>query len=238
MTALDCREGVEFYNAVKDIVCGGDITELYSGVRYYRDPCGCQIYRKERGGRMLLLVDEPYANGLSPLLSAWDIQIEPPYASLSHGAGVAIRKTSTTHFGNHPVTVPLTNTRCVFAAPCAVGPLQPGSPGERGDKPAVSGLIFIDPPGAAAYPIAAASELGAGNRMENPANPRLIVCGDSDFISNAVLSSGMEGNLLFFLSSMQWLAGFQRPLPPSLPFSRRFALSSSEPVPGTPLLLL
>ena len=43
------------YNAVKDIVCGGDITELYSGVRYYRDPCGCQIYRKERGGRMLLL---------------------------------------------------------------------------------------------------------------------------------------------------------------------------------------
>ena len=49
------REGVEFYNAVKDIVCGGDITELYSGVRYYRDPCGCQIYRKERGGRMLLL---------------------------------------------------------------------------------------------------------------------------------------------------------------------------------------
>ena len=165
------------------------------------------------GGRMFLLVDEPYANGLSPLLAAWDIQIEPPYASLTRGTGVAIRKTSTTHFGNHPVTVPLTNTRCVFAAPCAVGPLQPGSPGERGDKPAVSGLIFIDPPGAAAYPIAAASELGAGNRMENPANPRLIVCGDSDFISNAVLSSGMEGNLLFFLSSMQWLAGFQRPLP-------------------------
>ena len=51
------REGVEFYNAAKDVVRGGDIAFLYCGVRYYRDPKGCQIYQKvSRDGRRMLVL--------------------------------------------------------------------------------------------------------------------------------------------------------------------------------------
>ena len=51
------KEGVDFYNAVKDVVRGGRIAESFCNVRYYRDPKGCQIYKKvsKDGGRMLVL---------------------------------------------------------------------------------------------------------------------------------------------------------------------------------------
>ncbi len=51
------REGVEFYNVVKDIVRDGDIAFLHCGVRYYRDPKGSQIYQKvSRDGRRMLVL--------------------------------------------------------------------------------------------------------------------------------------------------------------------------------------
>lgn len=51
------KEGLDFYNAVKDVVCSGDIAEFFCNVRYFREPKGCQIYKKvsQNGGRMLVL---------------------------------------------------------------------------------------------------------------------------------------------------------------------------------------
>ncbi len=51
------KEGIDFYNAVKDIVRFGSIAENFCNIRYYRDPKGCQIYKKvsKNGGRMLVL---------------------------------------------------------------------------------------------------------------------------------------------------------------------------------------
>ena len=59
-------EGIAFYGAVKDIVRGGNIAEVYCDVDYYRDPKGCQIYKKVSadGRRMLVLAhffERPYA---------------------------------------------------------------------------------------------------------------------------------------------------------------------------------
>lgn len=51
------KEGLDFYNAVKDVVRSGDIAEFFCNVRYFREPKGCQIYKKvsQNGGRMLVL---------------------------------------------------------------------------------------------------------------------------------------------------------------------------------------
>ena len=59
------KEGVEFYNAVKDVVRGGNISAFFCDVRYFREPKGCQIYQKTApdGRRMLVLVhcfERPY----------------------------------------------------------------------------------------------------------------------------------------------------------------------------------
>lgn len=60
------KQGIAFYNAVKDVVRSGRIAETYCDVRYYRDPKGCQIYKKvSRDGRRMLVLahffERPYA---------------------------------------------------------------------------------------------------------------------------------------------------------------------------------
>ena len=50
------KEGIDFYNAVKDIVRTGSIAESFCNVRYYRDPKGCQIYKKVSGNASRMLV--------------------------------------------------------------------------------------------------------------------------------------------------------------------------------------
>ena len=49
-------EGIGFYNAVKDIVRDGDIAEISCNIRYYRDPKGCQIYKKISRDKSRLLI--------------------------------------------------------------------------------------------------------------------------------------------------------------------------------------
>ena len=58
-------EGLEFYSAAKDIVASGDIADVFCNIRYYRDPKGCQIYKKisQDKRRMLVLAhffEEPF----------------------------------------------------------------------------------------------------------------------------------------------------------------------------------
>ena len=58
-------EGLEFYSAAKDIIASGDIAEVFCNIRYFRDPKGCQIYKKvsQDKNRMLVLAhffEEPF----------------------------------------------------------------------------------------------------------------------------------------------------------------------------------
>ena len=60
------REGIAFYEAVKDVIRDGDITETRCDVKYFRDPKGCQIYKKvsRDKSRMLILAhffERPYS---------------------------------------------------------------------------------------------------------------------------------------------------------------------------------
>ena len=161
------------------------------------------------GGRLLLLLENAYANGLLPLLAAWGIQLEPPPAELDSRLATGVRKTASTQYGNHPIAKMLRNTQCIFSSPCMVSPVSQEGASEQSDKPSVTPVVYAETRADASYPIAVASELGAGNLLENPANPRLFVCGDSDFVSNANLSGYMEGNRILFLSALEWLTGFQ-----------------------------
>lgn len=54
---LSCiREGLEFYQTVKQIVRNGDITAIDCSVKYYRDPKGRQVYVKTYGRQRLVIV--------------------------------------------------------------------------------------------------------------------------------------------------------------------------------------
>ncbi len=50
------RDGLDFYETVKDIVRYGDITAIDCNVEYYRDPKGRQVYIKDLGDRRLVIV--------------------------------------------------------------------------------------------------------------------------------------------------------------------------------------
>lgn len=59
------KEGIEFYNAVKDVIRSGDIAQSECSVTYFREPQGCQIYKKVSRdlNRMLILAhffERPY----------------------------------------------------------------------------------------------------------------------------------------------------------------------------------
>lgn len=54
---INCiREGLDFYNGIKEIVRYGAITDISSTVEYYREPRGRQVYEKEYQGRRLVIV--------------------------------------------------------------------------------------------------------------------------------------------------------------------------------------
>ena len=50
------KEGIDCYNAVKDVVRSGSIAECFCNVAYYRDPKGCQIYKKISRDKSRLLI--------------------------------------------------------------------------------------------------------------------------------------------------------------------------------------
>ena len=163
----------------------------------------------DNGGKVMVLLDDPYAGGLSAVLERWGLRVANP-----PGPQHLPVRISTTQFAEHPATRRLANVMTAFSNPCVIETLDSGPVAGRRDKPIVSPLVFIPPTdpalgvfasGAPRQAIAAASELGASARGRESA--KLLVCGDSDFISNAMTQRGFQGNTLFVLSSIEWLLG-------------------------------
>ena len=164
-----------------------------------------------RGGRALVLVDDPHAAGLAPLLRVWGVEL----ASAPGGPGAT--RASALEYAAHDAARDMDNVLTVFSAPCVVRPAESGPAENRADKPRAEALVFASVSGLGPrYPVATASELTAPGAGAPLGGTRLVVFGDSEFVSNGMLGGGREGNALLFSAALNWVAGSPRPqMPPA-----------------------
>lgn len=181
----------------------------------------------ERSGRMLFLMDPsdpPAAAGLDKLLKTWGVKLSPEVAM---GATLTGRELIVSQYGDHPITRNLKKIVTMFYMPRVIEPeaAPSDSPDALVDKPNVSVLVSntvqdwaeanlkenpprydpgVDRRGPVS--IAVAVEKGQVGGIEVEIKPtRLVVLGDSYFVSNGALSSGVGGNVDLFMSALNWL---------------------------------
>ena len=177
----------------------------------------------DRKGRIFILLDKDSVSGLDALLGTWGVKV---------GTGVVVGLTITGHelvvteYGKHPVTSRLKNITTMFYMPRPVEPYsgEAVSPESPVDRPRVTVLASNTKEGwletakdlparfdsktdrQGPVPIAVAVEKGPASGIEVELKPaRMVVIGDSLFVSNGGLSEGVGGNEDFFMSAMNWL---------------------------------
>jgi hypothetical protein len=178
----------------------------------------------QAGGRAMLLVDAGVRSGLDTLLARWGVDLDDDVV-LDRARTLTGREILVSEFGVHPVTDAIQGMSVMLHAPRPVGPL-PGSDqvGLSADKPLVTVLASTTEEGwverdqtqfpprydagvdtAGPVPMAVAVERGpvAGIDMQIPPT-RLLVVGDSAFVSNGGLTGGDAD---FFMSGLHWLLG-------------------------------
>ncbi|MBQ9726745.1 MAG: Gldg family protein [Kiritimatiellae bacterium] len=155
------------------------------------------------GGRLLLLADDAGASGLGPLLELWGVRLDPPPAR--DGRAGRARRTAIV-YGDHPAMRRMEGVLTAFASPCGVSESPPD--GAAALPPRFSQLVLVDEPDGSLRCVAAVSEAARSPR----GNTRVAVFGDAEFVSNALLDAGLEGNALLFLSAVEWLGDFGRPV--------------------------
>ncbi|MFU8779959.1 MAG: GldG family protein [Kiritimatiellia bacterium] len=209
-------------------------------------------YLSQRRGRVLLLLDTTHDGGLGSLLEQWQIFAGPGYVTGMRipGWGLVV-----TEYGDHPITRPLRNVNTAFAAPRPLLPLRAN--GFRGgvqgdsaeDQVRLTVLAGTGPEGwvemdteqhppvldegvdlKGPVPIALAAELGPISPDAQLTATRLVVIGDSHFVSNAGISGGVGGNVSFFMLALNWLADRDALLSiePTLPTVLQPALTTGQ----------
>ena len=188
----------------------------------------------ERGGAVLALLDPRAKTDLGADLEKWGVQAGDDVV-VDRVQGLFGRAASpfAAEYGKHPITQGLREVtlfhvaRSVHATDAAKGAftdlVKTGkeSWGERdletffGDGRAESGPDDLTGPvslGVAGTPLvpkpsaaSAADPSAASALLEKPRDPRLVVFGDSDFASNALLDSYRNRDL--FVNSVNWLLG-------------------------------
>lgn len=179
----------------------------------------------ERSGRLYLMLDPESSSGMEKLLEAWGVKVG---AGIAHSAGFTLtgKDLIVPSYGDHPITRRLARTATMFVMPKVLEPLPVASqPDIRSDKPVVSVLAGTDERGweemkwdkppfrfdegvdrKGPVAVALAVEKGIVKDLNVEIRPtRVVVVGDSYFVSNGALSGGMGGNISFFLSSLNWL---------------------------------
>ncbi len=177
-----------------------------------------------KSGRALFLVDPLVNTGVDSVLSSWGIRL---------GAGVVVGLTITgrelviNQYGDHPVTKNLQDITTIFYEPRAVVPIVDAGqqPDKNPDKPNV---VVVAASSAESWEeldlnqnprsydaktdrrgpisISVAVEKGPVSDIKVAIKPtRLIVIGDSLFVSNGALKGSVGGNIDFFMSAMNWL---------------------------------
>jgi hypothetical protein len=178
-------------------------------------------YLRNRHGRVLLLIDPATQTGLETWLERWGVKSGPGVVA---GLTFSGRELVVSNYGDHPITQHFKNVTTMFYMPMSLTPINAESKGADDDRIKVSllagtgkeGWIETDleqnPPvfdadrdhrGPAA--VALAVERGAVGFNAELQPTRMVVIGDSYFVSNAAISSGVSGNVSFLLASLNWL---------------------------------
>lgn len=180
----------------------------------------------DRNGRVFLLIDPAVTTGLDSLLEDWGVKLEEDVVVDPHRT-LTGRELFVTQYGEHPITRNLNRVTTVFYMPRSIEPVQVqgASPDTPADKPRVFTLASntsggwaekdlhqrpakfdagVDRPGPVS--VAVAVEKGPVSEIEVEIKPtRMVVVGDSSFVSNGGLRGGVGGSLDFFMSAMNWL---------------------------------
>lgn len=175
----------------------------------------------EHNGRALILLDALQDGGLVGLLRRWSVQVAHDLV-VDGSRTLTGRELFLTEYAKHPVTEGLQGITSIFHLPRSVEPIVPHEGNGNADRPHAVTLaassesgwaetdleqspLQFDPgtdrPGPVG--VAVASEKGPVPGLDVDIQPsRLVVFGDSDFVSNGGLSGGDAD---FFMGAVNWL---------------------------------
>lgn len=176
----------------------------------------------EQGGRLLVLTDPRRDTGIEPLLSAWGVALDK---DIVVGLTLTGRELYVRDYGRHPIVKPMEGILTVFFGARSVEPAWTDADSEVTDRPRVEVLAMTtvkswadraiegttlrfdsDVDRRGPISVAVAVERGPAKGLAATLRPtRMVVFGDSDFVSNGILESGAAGNLDMFLNTMNWL---------------------------------
>lgn len=177
----------------------------------------------EQSGRVMVLVDSMTRTGLETVLARWgvllgdDVVVDPERTLTG-------RELFVTEYGFHPITERIRGVTSVFYMPRSVEPMprQAALTAEQADKPHVTVLAAtsesgwaerdpdqmpmrldaeIDKPGPISFAVAVERGPVPGIDVQIRST-RMVVFGDSGFVSNGGLTGGDED---FFMSAFNWL---------------------------------
>lgn len=176
----------------------------------------------ENDGSMLLMLESMATTGFRGFMEDWNIEV---------GRDIVIDKSRTltgrelfiNEYRPHPITGHLEGSTSIFYLPVSIEPIpRRGSESKAADRPHATLLATSSAKGwaetdwrnvpmefdpekerAGALGVAAAVEKGFSEDVDVQIKPtRIVVFGDSSFVSNGGLAGG---NLDFFLASLEWL---------------------------------
>ena len=176
----------------------------------------------EKNGRLLTLLDTGPTGGLEGLLEAWGVRMDDDVV-VDPGRSLTGLDLFVDTYGPHPITRRLQQITSVFYLPRSVEPeAAPTGQVDRADQPVITPLVYSSPDSWAEsdleqkpmkydarrdrrgpITLAVAVERGPQQVVDVDIRPtRLVVFGDTDFLSNGALSGG---NADLFMSSLNWL---------------------------------
>lgn len=175
----------------------------------------------DNSGRLLIMADAGVETGLEKMLEAWGISLGTDRVV---GTTLTGRELLISNYGSHPITEPIRNTTTILNLPRSIRPLTPAASlfDKSADKPHVTVLAAnsedgwaemsysqnppkfdtgIDRPGP--IPVATAVEKGNLPADVEIKPTRLVIIGDSTFVSNGALLAGYSPD--FFINAANWL---------------------------------
>ncbi len=176
-------------------------------------------YLAARHGRVMLLVDPSVQTGLEPLLETWGVRLGKGVVC---GLSFSGRELVVTRYGDHPITHSFHDMMTMFYMPRPVEPMENADLPRHADRARVSVLASTGTEGWEEYdlnqepprpdegkdqtgPIAVAVAVELGAASVDIRSTRMVVIGDSYFVSNGALKKGVGGNSSFFLCAANWL---------------------------------
>lgn len=177
----------------------------------------------ERSGRMLVLLDSLTHTSMESLLARWGVRVGDDMV-IDPARTFTGRELFVTEYGSHPITQRVRGITSVFYSPRSVEPLPRANAvaASEADKPHVTVLAKsseegwaendptrgpvrfdagVDRPGPIG--VAVAVERGPVPGIDvQIQSTRMVVFGDSAFVSNGGLTGGDED---FFMSALNWL---------------------------------